>query len=526
MELLLAVSAALTLVTPAPDAIVYGPTSIEVRGPEGWRYEVAVERGPGAFELVCRSDGPPPVGTCSFDAWTDFSAETIRVLTRGNDGQIGQQLQVTTREFSEPDADVAALRPIEVEAALIGDESWGRALIDNPASIGCELAGKPCRVRHAESRSLRGTLHLAVLIDESGSMREPAANFVTALESLQQRLVAASDPREGFQVVFRVSAFSGVRRELMPDFSASIAELSAALRRLNPEGSTSLWTALREELSDLARRRELDRLAGRKSQYVLVVVSDGVDTAGSEASLGFVSSIVASAGVPILNLVLPAAGTEQAYRSLGWLSGGRTFLQTAIPSKLIAGPIYEFLRARALLTLEADPAVDFKRERTLRLLAPAGGELLHPDRVRPAKTSLEIAVELLADLDSSAALRLEALERVAADGRGVELARVVLTTHGAWSKEQRRRQRWDLQLAWPREQLRTVEQAWHGAMANLAGRTLLWRRNSPGDRREMLQLLRDAEELGLTVERSSELHAILSSWRRLFAATDRRLMYP
>jgi hypothetical protein len=41
-----------------------------------------------------------------------------------------------------------------------------------------------------------------------------------------------------------------------------------------------------------------------------------------------------------------------------------------------------------------------------------------------------------------------------------------------------------------------------------------------------LQLLRDAEELGLTVERSSELHAILSSWRRLFAATDRRLMYP
>ncbi len=466
----------LEIVSPRADQILYGRTDVQVRGPLDATFELSVRRGPDQeSEPICTTHGPPAPGACQFDAWRDLSSETVIARLRDRDGRLIDEQRVQTRELLEPDTTVEAAQRIAIQASVSGENAWVESLVAHPETIACRLGGKPCRVTRVERIALRGRLNVGVLIDESASVSTPGLHLDLALARLGDSLRAAADPTAGIEVRFRLTAFAGVTRPLTDGFVTAMPAIEKALTTLRPEGSTALYRSISTELESLVELRQRDRVAGREDGYALIVVSDGNDTSNGILPGAALLRLATGGGIPIFCLILPAGGNEQAFRALGPLSGGASYVATAYPERLLGGDLFERLRARVLLEIEPPSDLRFSMERGLALEPPHGGALSYPMRARPEPTPREIAVSMMTDRDLPESDRIAALRRVAADGRGVdEVEAIYQQLHAATRDKPESR-------AWRSAAFDTV--------AELAGHALLWRGSADTVRFQMLRCL-------------------------------------
>ncbi len=464
------------IVVPRGDQIVYGPTEVQVRGPADAIYEVSVRRGPDKeSETVCRTHGPPAPGACRFDAFSDLSSETVIVRLHDAAGtRLGEQ-RVQTRELLEPDTTVEATRRVSIQASVVGGDAWVDTLIAHPEAIDCRLGGKPCRVKRVERVALRGTLNVGVLIDESASVSTPALHLDAALQRLAENLRAAADPSTGFDVRFRLTAFSGVTRPLTDGFVSDIDTIEKALKTLRPLGTTALYRSIATELQSLVELRQRDMLAGRDNGYALIIVSDGNDTSNGLIPGAVLLRLATTGGVPLFCLVLPAGGNEESFRGLGPLSGGASYLATSNPERLLGGDVFERLRARLSLEIDPAPGVRFSMERGLALQPPPGGTLVYPLKARPEPVPGDVALSIASDRALADDERIAALKRIASDGQGVDEAEAIYQQLHAAVRDRRESSAWRLAAL--------------DAVAELAGHALLWRASSDLERVQMLRLL-------------------------------------
>jgi Ca-activated chloride channel homolog len=147
----------------------------------------------------------------------------------------------------------------------------------------------------------RWPLSLSVLVDCSGSMK-------TTLPLAQEaaiRLLRTLEPRDQAQV-----AQFNRRLRVLVDFSSDMAALEKAVRSIEADGDTALYSALYITLKDLqARRRE-----GELSRQAIVVLTDGDDTA-SAASDEQVLALARKAQVGIYAIALTDETREAALGS-------------------------------------------------------------------------------------------------------------------------------------------------------------------------------------------------------------------
>jgi hypothetical protein len=320
-----------------------------------------------------------------------------------------------------------------------------------------------------------------VLIDESGSTGEPNADLAGGLQILRRELLDAAGPDSGFDTSLTLSAFSGAVRALADRPVESQSEIAAALARIRPEGTTSLYRSMLQVLEPMVRAQERARLDGSNDRFALIVLSDGNDTDSSSPPIARLMELAMSGGVPIYLLVLPSSGTERSFLALGPCSGGDTFLRTADPRRLMQEELLQALLAQVTIEIDADPTIRFHKPRGLNLKAPPGGTLRHPDLVMPERSPQEIAIELAADPAAQRRARLAALQRLAQDASELEVAERLV----------------DLLLeAATRQEPELWRDGVREALALISGRILLWKANDDTQRLALIRLLERARDRG------------------------------
>ena len=162
---------------------------------------------------------------------------------------------------------------------------------------------------------------MGLLIDDSGSMRDKRAKVSAA--ALQ--LVKASNPQdEIFVVNYNDEAFLDV------PFTADLAKLEEGLTKIDSRGGTAMRDAISMSI-DYALQK------GKKDKKVLVVVTDGNDTASNESLEKLVGKAQKS-GVLIYVIGLlndqekrEAKKAERAVKALTEASGGAAYYPKDLP---------------------------------------------------------------------------------------------------------------------------------------------------------------------------------------------------
>jgi Ca-activated chloride channel family protein len=139
---------------------------------------------------------------------------------------------------------------------------------------------------------------LAIVIDNSGSMREKRAKVNAAALSL----IRASNPQDEVCVVnFNDRAF------LDQDFTDDVPALKKAMEHIESRGGTALYDAL------VASGAHLEKKA-KRSKKVILVITDGEDTASSVSLEQAVQSIAVEGGPTVYGIGVLGGRKEKAAR--------------------------------------------------------------------------------------------------------------------------------------------------------------------------------------------------------------------
>jgi Ca-activated chloride channel family protein len=174
--------------------------------------------------------------------------------------------------------------------------------------------GRPQRIAVFE-RSSDLPLNLTLAIDTSGSVRKDITSEARAAGQFARALLRPQDQISLLQ-------FSSHVRELAP-FTNQMSRIDRGLGRLRPGSATALYDAIRQAS---------EGLAGWPGRKVLVLVSDGDDTAGDatyaqalQQALRSGVMIYAIIDVPIAASAGRDLGGEHALIALAEQTGGRSF---------------------------------------------------------------------------------------------------------------------------------------------------------------------------------------------------------
>lgn len=161
-------------------------------------------------------------------------------------------------------------------------------------------------------------LSVAILIDTSASTNIDLHTEVNSLLHFLPALLNAGNPQD----TFALFSFNW-RTTLEVDYARDMRRADRVLNRLHGEGGTSIYDAL-----CLAA----DTLRNREGRHVMVVVSDGNDTASyrkfedAERALEHADAVLYPIAVlPIENDAGRSIGGEHALQMLAGATGGRTF---------------------------------------------------------------------------------------------------------------------------------------------------------------------------------------------------------
>ncbi|HUB53013.1 MAG TPA: VWA domain-containing protein, partial [Terracidiphilus sp.] len=158
-------------------------------------------------------------------------------------------------------------------------------------------------------------LNLALAIDTSGSVRKDMSEEAGAARRFAHAIMRPQDAMSVFQFATEV-------RQLTP-FTNKQSEIDRGLSQLHPDWATALYDAVVEGSQ---------KLGGRAGRKILVVISDGDDTAQSstyaealEAALRNDVTIYSLIDVPIEASAGRDTGGEHALITLAEQTGGKHF---------------------------------------------------------------------------------------------------------------------------------------------------------------------------------------------------------
>jgi Ca-activated chloride channel family protein len=174
--------------------------------------------------------------------------------------------------------------------------------------------GRPQQIAVFERQS-ELPLNLTLAIDTSGSVRKDMAEEANAARRFAHALVRSQDQMSLLQFATEV-------RELVP-FTNNLSQIDRGLGQLRGDWATALYDAISQGS---------ERLGGKDGRKVLVVVSDGDDTASSatyakalELALRNEVMIYSIIDVPIEASAGRDLGGEHALITLAEQTGGKSF---------------------------------------------------------------------------------------------------------------------------------------------------------------------------------------------------------
>ncbi len=263
-------AAALTILSPASDAFVSGPTLLRARvDPEG-------AAGSVVFfvdgRLVCTISKPP--FECEWDAGSTVSEHQVRAVANlSSGGRIVQTKRTKALGYTEKvDVDV-------VQVTVTVSDGRGRFVRGLPQSLfHVEEDGRPQHITHFASEDI--PLELVVAIDISGSMTPSMPKLKSAVKEF---LTAVPGTNQVTLLGFNDTIFTLTRKTMDP------AERVRAVDHLAPWGSTALYDVILRGVDMLGRQ------TGRKA---LIVFTDGEDQ-GSHAAITDVERHLQSSDVTL-----------------------------------------------------------------------------------------------------------------------------------------------------------------------------------------------------------------------------------
>jgi Ca-activated chloride channel homolog len=163
---------------------------------------------------------------------------------------------------------------------------------------------------------------MGILIDDSGSMRDKRLKVSAAALGL----VKASNPQdEVFVVNFNDEAFLDV------PFTSNVKKLEAGLDKIDSRGGTAMRDAISMSLDYMRQKAKRDK-------KVLLVITDGNDTASNESLEKLVQKVKSSDGVLIYTIGLlneeskrDAKAAMRTLKALTEASGGLAYYPKELP---------------------------------------------------------------------------------------------------------------------------------------------------------------------------------------------------
>jgi len=197
------------------------------------------------------------------------------------------------------------------------------------------------------SEDASAAVSLAVLVDESGSMRAHAGAVRLMVATMLDEVDASAAPADAVALV----GFDSDLREIQP-FTTDLARVRGALDRVDAFGAT----AVHDAIAETARR-----LVPRRGRRAVVVVSDGVDTR-SRFTLAEASGIASAIDVPVYIVLVGDRGARRLREASGPLedlarwAGGEAF-DAAAPdaARTAARRIVSDVRHQYLIAFESAP---------------------------------------------------------------------------------------------------------------------------------------------------------------------------
>lgn len=193
------------------------------------------------------------------------------------------------------------------------------------------------------SEDVPAAVSLAVLVDESGSMRAHEGAVRLAVAALVDEVGASATAGDAVALV----GFDSRLREIQP-FTGDLARVRGALDRLDAFGAT----AVHDAIAETGRR-----LVPRRGRRAVVVFSDGVDTR-SRLTLAEVSGIASAIDVPVYIVLVGDRGALRARPVNGPLANlarwtGGEALDAAAPDA--ARRVVSEVRHQYLIAFESAP---------------------------------------------------------------------------------------------------------------------------------------------------------------------------
>jgi Ca-activated chloride channel homolog len=261
-------------------------------------------------------------------------------------------------------------RSVDEVAVFFSASSHGRSVTDlEPSDIKILDANRPPEKLIQFTPQSRLPLHLALLIDTSGSVKERFSfEKNAAARFLEKTLRNASD------MAF-IAGFSS-ETNVTQDFTADRKQLAAGLQKLDNKGGTALFDAVSFACWKLAVYPQRERVAN-----VLVVLTDGEDNS-SRTSLKQAIRNAEATGVTVYAISTnshegPKSDADKILLELAERSGGSaTFPDSLMALNRIFDKLQDAIRSRYLVAYKPADFVPNGAYRPISIAAAQNGERL------------------------------------------------------------------------------------------------------------------------------------------------------
>ena len=302
------------------------------------------------FPVGCAPMGSVPLDTGSVGVTAGGTEDIAQARSRSNAGGIPSPESVTVEGFlSEHDIPIPPpASPAEIYASVAG--AW-RPPFNEPAPMVDIFVGLGTTIDLDAYR--RPSLNLAVVVDRSGSMEDPASasDYRLKMDAVKQALHSLVDRLTADDRLALVSFNERVRVDLASAAVTDPAKVHERIDALKPQGNTNLHEALRVGFEQVAA-------AGESTQARRVIVfTDALPTVGPTTSAEILDIVQANADRGIgftLMGVGQQYGTDLAQDISNVRLGNAFFLSDADRIAQIFNDEFDFLVAPAAydLTLE------------------------------------------------------------------------------------------------------------------------------------------------------------------------------
>ncbi len=340
---------AITIVKPAPDALLIGATELEASLPanlELARLEFFVD---GA--LACTVAAPPL--RCTWDAGPTIRTRTVRAVATLASGQ--RLIQTVRTSSLDHRIEAVSVRAVLVPTVVTdGNGRFVQGL--RQADFQLFEDDRPVAISHFEAEN--APLAVVLALDLSESMRRALPEVRNAV----RRFVEALKPSD------RVTILGFTERMyVLADGTRDGVLQGPALDTLSAGGSTALYDAI---------VYAINRAAGETGRHAVVVVSDGADMA-SQAEFDAVERFVQSSDATLYTITVGAGAKNRRTRTimerLAERSGGRTFSGTGVADVVEAlNFVRDDLAHQYLLAYAPDSASGAAGYRRIRVVAGGG----------------------------------------------------------------------------------------------------------------------------------------------------------